>query len=212
MNWFYAKDGQQLGPVAFSEIERLHAEGQLTDDSLVWQQGSPNWIKFSEARATAAAPVPAAPAVSPEPTISPAATPATASAAPAKPLADYGDFIVWGYVGMLVPCVNFIVYVVLVVLNMLEYFERRKEVQEGRLPESDYSKMNPVLFVLGLICCSGLLYPLYMYYRNKSGYFKPQPKAVPVTIAIVILSIIINVIIQLVSMSVNGAAIHHDMQ
>ena len=27
MNWFYAKDGQQIGPVEFSEIERLHSEG-----------------------------------------------------------------------------------------------------------------------------------------------------------------------------------------
>ena len=208
MNWFYAKDGQQLGPVPFTEIERLYTEGQLTDDSLVWQQGSPNWIKLSAARAGSAAPAPEASA----PVAAPAAAilPTETSAAPAKPLADYGDFIVWGYIGMLVPCVNFIVYVVLVVLNMLEYFERRKEVKEGRLPESDYSKMNPVLFVLGLVCCSGLLYPLYMYYRNKSGYFKPQPKAVPLTIIVVILAIIINVAIQLISMSVNGAAAMHN--
>jgi GYF domain 2/Domain of unknown function (DUF4190) len=47
MNWFYSKDGQQQGPVAFSEIERLLAEGQITEDSLVWQQGSPNWVKLS---------------------------------------------------------------------------------------------------------------------------------------------------------------------
>lgn len=47
MNWFYAKDGQQIGPVEFSEIERLQAEGQLTGDSLVWQRGSPNWVKLS---------------------------------------------------------------------------------------------------------------------------------------------------------------------
>lgn len=208
MNWFYAKDGQQLGPVPFTEIERLYSEGQLTDDSLVWQQGSPNWIKLSAARSSAAAPAPeaSAPAAVPAPAI----LPAEASAAPAKPLADYGDIIVWGYIGMLVPCVNFIVYVVLVVLNMLEYFERRKEVKEGRLPETDYSKMNPVLFVLGLVCCSGILYPLYMYYRNNSGYFKPQPKAVPLTIIVVILAIIINVAIQVISMSVNGAAAMHN--
>jgi hypothetical protein len=47
MNWFYSKDGQQVGPVDFSEIERLQAEGQLTGESLVWQQGSPNWVKLS---------------------------------------------------------------------------------------------------------------------------------------------------------------------
>ena len=47
MNWFYAKNGQQIGPVDFSEIERLRAEGQLTDDTLVWQQGMANWVKLS---------------------------------------------------------------------------------------------------------------------------------------------------------------------
>lgn len=47
MNWFYSKDGQQVGPVDFSEIERLQTEGQLTGESLVWQQGSANWVKLS---------------------------------------------------------------------------------------------------------------------------------------------------------------------
>lgn len=47
MNWFYSKDGQQVGPVDFAEIERLQAAGQLNGESLVWQQGSPNWVKLS---------------------------------------------------------------------------------------------------------------------------------------------------------------------
>ena len=58
MNWFYSKDGQQVGPVAFTEIERLYSEGQLNDDSLIWQQGTANWIKLSAARAAAGEPVP----------------------------------------------------------------------------------------------------------------------------------------------------------
>lgn len=63
MQWFYSKDGQQVGPVEFSEIQRLHAEGQLTGDSLVWEQGSPNWIKLSAALNPSAAPsvLPASP-------------------------------------------------------------------------------------------------------------------------------------------------------
>ncbi len=72
MNWFYSKDGQQMGPVAFSEIERLLAEGQITEESLVWQQGTPNWVKLSTIL-SATAPSPAAP---PIPEIA-AATPVT---------------------------------------------------------------------------------------------------------------------------------------
>ena len=52
MNWFYSKDGQQTGPVDFSEIERLRAEGQLTGESLVWQQGTANWVKLSSLAAS----------------------------------------------------------------------------------------------------------------------------------------------------------------
>lgn len=47
MKWFYAKDGQQTGPVEFSDIERLYGEGQLTAESMVWQEGTPNWVKLS---------------------------------------------------------------------------------------------------------------------------------------------------------------------
>ena len=47
MKWFYAKDGQQTGPVEFSEIERLYAAGQLTAESMIWQEGTPNWVKLS---------------------------------------------------------------------------------------------------------------------------------------------------------------------
>lgn len=71
MNWFYSKDGQQLGPVAFSEIQRLLSEGQITEESMVWQQGTPNWVKLSTVLTTPAAP--SAPALPVEPVI-PAAT------------------------------------------------------------------------------------------------------------------------------------------
>jgi len=49
MKWFYAKDGQQVGPMEFSELQNLRASGQISDDTLVWQQGTANWVKFSEA-------------------------------------------------------------------------------------------------------------------------------------------------------------------
>ena len=63
MKWFYAKDGQQTGPVEFSEIERLHAAGQLTADSMIWQEGTPNWVKLSTALSGSPAipPIPSTP-------------------------------------------------------------------------------------------------------------------------------------------------------
>lgn len=86
MNWFYAKDGQQIGPVDFPEIERLQAEGQLTGESLVWQQGTANWVKLS----TLLAPGP----VSPDP-VPPAITVTSAT----NPLAIAS--LVLGIIGLI---------------------------------------------------------------------------------------------------------------
>lgn len=192
MNWFYAKDGQQLGPVAFTEIERLYAEGQLTGESLVWQQGTPNWVPLSTILPISTEP-PAATAPS-IPSTPVSSTPETAVAptvvSPALP--DYGSILCWGFIGVLAPCLGLLVYLTLFILHLIEFFAVRKAVEAGQLTASSYSKMNPVLFILGLFCCGGLLYPLYMHYRGQSGYFKPQPHAVTVAVIVVILNVILG--------------------
>jgi len=85
MNWFYSKDGQQLGPVAFSEIQRLLSEGQITEESMVWQQGTPNWVKLSTVLTAPAAP--SAPALPIEPVIPAATVAGNAIPAPAPVVA-----------------------------------------------------------------------------------------------------------------------------
>jgi len=77
--WYYAKGGQQVGPVGFEEVQRLTADGQLSGSDLVWTESMANWQPASKVpdlmpRAiAAAAPVPA---------------PAPASAAPTMQVAD----------------------------------------------------------------------------------------------------------------------------
>ena len=198
MNWFYAKDGRQIGPVNFSEIERLRAEGQLTDDTLVWQQGTANWVKLSSvSQPLAEEPVMEKPVV--EVPASPILTPTTpqsvASAATALP--DYGDLLCWGIIGILLPCAGLAVYIALGVLHVLEFSAVRKAITAGQLQETDYSKIHPALFILGLVCCGAICYPLFMHFRNRTGYFKPQPHAVWVAIVAVVLSIGINLAINL---------------
>jgi hypothetical protein len=197
MNWFYAKDGQQIGPVQFSEIERLHSEGQLTGDTLVWQQGMTNWVKLSSvlrerSGVSTAPPLPAAP-----PPGLPSQSPATLPGQSPAALPDYGDLLCWGILGILVPLAGLAVYIALIVLHVLEFSAARKAVAEGRLQPSDYSKIHPVLFMLGLICCGAICYPLFMYFRNSARYFKPQPYAVWVAVVAVIVSIGINVAINI---------------
>jgi hypothetical protein len=41
--WYYAKHGQQLGPVAADVIRQMAATGQLSPADLVWKDGMPEW-------------------------------------------------------------------------------------------------------------------------------------------------------------------------
>jgi hypothetical protein len=204
MNWFYAKDGQQIGPVEFSEIERLHSEGQLTDDTLVWQQGMANWVKFSSLPKTSRE-APEGSTLTPVPPqpVSETARPVQAGT---TALPDYGDILCWGILGILLPCAGLAVYIALIVLHVLEFTAVRKAIAEGRLQDSDYSKIHPVLFILGLVCCGGICYPLFMYFRNRTRYFKLQPYAVWVAIIAVVLSIGINVALNLGTTAVQQGA------
>lgn len=43
MQWYYAIDGQRLGPVPHSEFERLVQAGNIPGETLVWRQGMDQW-------------------------------------------------------------------------------------------------------------------------------------------------------------------------
>lgn len=47
MNWYYALNGQQQGPVPETEIASLAAAGTITADTLIWSEGLPDWQPLS---------------------------------------------------------------------------------------------------------------------------------------------------------------------
>ena len=66
MDWFYALNGQQLGPVTDAQLDELIRAGTLAPDTLVWREGMGDWQPHSTAR-------PATPSDSLPPLIAPAA-------------------------------------------------------------------------------------------------------------------------------------------
>ncbi len=72
MNWFYADNGQQRGPISEAEFDSLVAAGSIQPSTLVWHEGMPAWKPFAEARPVAS------PTGGPPPT--PGETPAGAAA------------------------------------------------------------------------------------------------------------------------------------
>ncbi|MAY52764.1 MAG: antifreeze protein, partial [Flavobacteriaceae bacterium] len=48
VQYFYAANGQQAGPVGFEQLRALFANRTVNKDTLVWKQGMQNWTALSE--------------------------------------------------------------------------------------------------------------------------------------------------------------------
>lgn len=60
MNWYYADQGKQTGPVTQDQIEQLVRDGKIQPETLVWREGMATWLPYRDV--TAAPPSLAAPA------------------------------------------------------------------------------------------------------------------------------------------------------
>ncbi len=61
MNWHYVNQGQQAGPVSEEELLALVRERKISEETLIWREGMPNWTPFH----LAGVPVPSAPSQPP---------------------------------------------------------------------------------------------------------------------------------------------------
>jgi hypothetical protein len=90
IEWYYAHDEQQFGPVSTVDLKRLAERGDLVPSDLVWRQGMSDWVQASEVKGlfqpqpTAAQP-PAAPTPEPKTAAQPARV-EPAEQKPSKPL------------------------------------------------------------------------------------------------------------------------------
>ncbi len=48
MSWYYAVGQEQRGPVEVEEMQRLRAEGSISEDTLIWKEGMGDWKAFRE--------------------------------------------------------------------------------------------------------------------------------------------------------------------
>jgi hypothetical protein len=65
MDWFYANNGQQVGPVSETQLDQLAQAGTVTPATLVWRQGAADWQPYSVARPTLPTPPSASPQLLP---------------------------------------------------------------------------------------------------------------------------------------------------
>lgn len=57
MNWYYVENGKQAGPVSQEQFDALCSSGNVTDQTLVWREGMPDWKPWGSIRTAGAPPV-----------------------------------------------------------------------------------------------------------------------------------------------------------
>lgn len=100
MNWYYAKNGAQQGPVALEDMKSRIAMGEIAPTDLAWREGMADWMPVSSiaelkveappARQEPEAAAPSTPAYAPAPTpaaSAPVESYRAPSAAPGAPVA-----------------------------------------------------------------------------------------------------------------------------
>lgn len=113
--WYYAKDGQQLGPVADEELRRMIRDGSLRQEDLVWRDGMPSWQPAGEVPDLGFLPPAPYPPPPPEGPVTQAgpANPYAPPRAPAPygaplpyqtPGADIPDYLPWSIAATLLCC------------------------------------------------------------------------------------------------------------
>ena len=50
VQWYYARDDEQFGPISGAELRSLAAAGELTRDNLVWREGMSEWSAAGKMR------------------------------------------------------------------------------------------------------------------------------------------------------------------
>ena len=50
MDWYAAKDGGQIGPLADAELAALFSSGEISAETLVWREGMPDWQRLDSLR------------------------------------------------------------------------------------------------------------------------------------------------------------------
>jgi hypothetical protein len=154
--WYYAKNGQQLGPVDEAMVRGLLSSGQLSPSDLVWTDGMGSWVPLStvpELAGTGAGGFPAAP------------YPTSGQQYPAQPL-PYGGYVSQQqYAAGSVP--NYLVQAILVTVFCcwplgIPAIVYAAQVN-GKLARGDYAgavvssnnakKYSWISFGLGLVVC-----------------------------------------------------------
>lgn len=173
MQWYYSKNGTQLGPVAQGELIAKLASGEVSPNDLVWKDGMADWIPASGAPELAvSSQPPSAPASSPAfPPVgssnpSPYVAPSSPYAPSQVPSQDIPNYLWQSIVVTVLCCVPFGIPAI-VFAAKVDGLKARGDIA-GALDASKKAKMwTWIAFGCGLTF--GLIYIIGMIAAGASG-------------------------------------------
>ena len=165
MNWFYAKNGAQQGPLSTDEIKSRMAMGEIGPDDLAWCEGMSDWLpvgQIPELKAAPAAPAPleSAPmppvaSSSPSPYQSPAAA-HSMQVAPGQMIPSY----LWQSIVVTILCCWPVGIPAIVYAAKVEGLKARGDFAAAKAASDNAKKWCVISLVLGVVIV--LLYAVLM--------------------------------------------------
>ena len=190
MNWYYAKNGAQQGPISLEDMKSRIAMGELSTTDLAWREGMSDWMPVGDIPELKAEPpsapeergFPAAPAATPTATVAPAPAASsepyrTPSAAPSVQPVSYGQppsqglaiaSLICGIVSLIGCCIWFVTLPLGLVAMVLGFVALSKVKSDpARYAGKGMARAGIVTGILGLIA-SGLMAMVYFQLQGLS--------------------------------------------
>lgn len=172
MQWYYSKNGTQLGPIGTEDLQSKLASGEVAAGDLVWKDGMADWLpagQIPELRPVLQATSPAAPA-SVRPSASSPYSPPVAASAPVSSAAYGGQPIpnyLWQSIVVTILCCWPLGIPAIVFAAKVDGLKARGDIA-GAMEASKKAKMwTGIAFGLGLAVI--LIYVIFAVVVGVSG-------------------------------------------
>ncbi|MDF1860685.1 MAG: CD225/dispanin family protein [Verrucomicrobiales bacterium] len=161
MEWYYAKDGQQNGPVSREQLAEIFSSGQISSGDLVWNDTMTDWVPIgtlSEFQ-SAGSPDPgeAQPAQEAPPAFETAAAAPVAAAANPTPSSEQVPTYLWQSIVCLVLCCLVGGIIALVYSTKVEPALQRGDVAAAREASKTAKMWCWISFGVGLVINIGFI-------------------------------------------------------
>jgi hypothetical protein len=168
MQWYYSKNGTQLGPVPQGELISKLATGEISPTDLVWREGMGDWLpaaRVTEFQGISAA---SAPVISPNPS-SPYAAPASPYAPQVGSTENIPNYL-WQSIVVTIICCWPLGIPAIVFAAKVDGFKARGDIPGAMAASAKAKRWTLIAMAAGLVFV--VIYGIAMGFGISSGNFQ----------------------------------------